>query len=134
MPASSIIRLVSSTCCFVGSSTASMRRMTHIGRMTSGYLPRLKRSRRTSSAIPQMKETILLCVAWSTLPLPLEQLRRMPLEQFPVRPQRRVLRQLDLRSVQSVVALPILELLAKPLPDLEDVVRRDRHVPLVVET
>jgi hypothetical protein len=27
-----------------------------------GYLPRLKRSRRTSSAMPQMKETILLCV------------------------------------------------------------------------
>jgi hypothetical protein len=39
--------------------------MTHIGRITSGYLPRLKRSRRTSSAMPQMKETILLCVAWS---------------------------------------------------------------------
>lgn len=37
-----------------------MRRMTHIGKMTSGYLPRLKRSRSTSSAIPQMKETILL--------------------------------------------------------------------------
>ncbi len=61
--ASSSILLVASTCCFVGSSTASMRRMTHIGRMTSGYLPRLKRSRRTSSAMPQMKETILLCVA-----------------------------------------------------------------------
>jgi hypothetical protein len=42
-----------------------MRRMTHIGRITSGYLPRLKRSRRTSSAMPQMKETILLWVAWS---------------------------------------------------------------------
>jgi hypothetical protein len=56
--ASSILR-VSSTFCLVGSSTASMRRMTHIGRITSGYLPRLKRSRSTSSAMPQMKETIL---------------------------------------------------------------------------
>src|SRR5450759_4666900 len=46
-----------------------MRRMTHIGRMTSGYFPRLKRSRRTSSAIPQRKETILLWVAWSMLAL-----------------------------------------------------------------
>jgi len=46
---------------------ASIRRMTHIGRITSGYLPRLKRSRRTSSAMPQMKETILLWVAWSML-------------------------------------------------------------------
>ena len=27
----------------------------------------LNRSRKTSSAIPQMKETILLCVAWSTV-------------------------------------------------------------------
>ena len=49
----------------VGSSTASMRRITHMGRITSGYLPRLNRSRSTSSAIPQMKEMILLCVAWS---------------------------------------------------------------------
>jgi hypothetical protein len=57
------IFLVSSTFPLVGSSTASMRRMTHIGRITSGYFPRLKRSRRTSSAMPQMKETILLCVA-----------------------------------------------------------------------
>lgn len=47
------------------SRTASRRRSTHMGRMTSGYLPRLKRSRRISSAIPQMKETILLLVAWS---------------------------------------------------------------------
>src|SRR5207237_348196 len=47
------------------SSTASSRRSTHIGKMTSGYLPRLNRSRRTSSAMPQMKETILLWVAWS---------------------------------------------------------------------
>jgi hypothetical protein len=31
-----------------------------MGKITSGYLPRLKRSRRTSSAMPQMKETILL--------------------------------------------------------------------------
>ena len=37
--------------------------------MTSGYLPRLNRSRKTSSAIPQMKETILLWVAWSTVGL-----------------------------------------------------------------
>jgi hypothetical protein len=65
MPASSSIFLVSSTFFLVGSSTASMRRMTHMGRITSGYLPRLKRSRRTSSAMPQMKETILLWVAWS---------------------------------------------------------------------
>jgi hypothetical protein len=34
-----------------------------IGRVTSGYVPRLKRSRRTSSATPQMNETILLSVA-----------------------------------------------------------------------
>ncbi len=65
--ASSSTFLVARTFDFVGSSTASMRRMTHMGRMTSGYLPRLKRSRRTSSAMPQMNETILLCVAWSTL-------------------------------------------------------------------
>jgi hypothetical protein len=36
---------------FGASSTASSRRRTHIGRITSGYLPRLKRSRKTSSAI-----------------------------------------------------------------------------------
>src|SRR6187399_988324 len=65
MRASSSIFLVSSTGFLVGSSTASMRRSTHMGRMTSGYLPRLKRSRRTSSAIPQRKETILLWVAAS---------------------------------------------------------------------
>ncbi len=29
------------------------------------YLLRLNKSRRTSSAMPQIKETILLCVAWS---------------------------------------------------------------------
>lgn len=61
--ASSSLFLVSGTACLVGSSTASMRRITHTGKMTSGYLPRLKRSLRTSSAMPQMKETILLCVA-----------------------------------------------------------------------
>jgi hypothetical protein len=33
--------------------------------LTSAYLPRLNRSRRTSSAMLQMKDTILLCVAWS---------------------------------------------------------------------
>ena len=57
---SSSICLVSSTACLVGSSTASMRRSTHIGRMTSGYLPRRNRSRRTSSAMPQMNETMRL--------------------------------------------------------------------------
>ena len=36
--ASSSIFLVSSTFYLVGSSTASMRRMTHIGRITSGTL------------------------------------------------------------------------------------------------
>lgn len=62
MPASSSIFLVSSTASLAGSRTASMRRSTHMGRVTSGDLPRLKRSRNTSSAMPQMKETILLWV------------------------------------------------------------------------
>ena len=69
MLAWSSISFVSTTAFCVGSSTASSRRKTHIGRMTSGYFPRLKRSRRTSSAIPQRKETILLWVAWSMLAL-----------------------------------------------------------------
>ena len=42
---------------------------TRIGRITSGYLPRLNRSRKTSSAMDQMKETIRLWVAWSILVL-----------------------------------------------------------------
>jgi hypothetical protein len=39
----------------VGSRTASRRRSTVIGRMTSRYFPRTYKSRRTSSAMPQMK-------------------------------------------------------------------------------
>jgi len=50
---------------FLGSRTASNRRNTQIGKMTSAYLPRLNRSHRTSSAIPQINETIFLCVTWS---------------------------------------------------------------------
>ena len=42
----------------VGSSTASSRRMTVIGRITSRYLPRTYTSRSTSSAMPQMKLAI----------------------------------------------------------------------------
>ena len=49
---------MSSTACFVGSSTASRRRSTIIGRITSRYLPRTYRSRSTSSAMPQMKFVI----------------------------------------------------------------------------
>src|ERR1043166_3206453 len=67
MRAFSSIFLVSSTLSLLGSSTASMRLITHIGSITSGYLPRLKRSRKTSSAMPQMKETILLWVVRSIL-------------------------------------------------------------------
>ena len=37
------------------------------GKMTSRYLPRTKRSRRTSSAIPQIRLAILLCCAQSTV-------------------------------------------------------------------
>ena len=44
-------------------STASMRRKTVIGRMTSRYVPRTYRSRRTSSAMPHIKFVILLCGA-----------------------------------------------------------------------
>src|ERR1700730_398419 len=65
MPALSSHSLVSRTALLVGSSTASRRRRTHIGRITSGYFPPLNRSRSMSSAMFQMKETILLCVAWS---------------------------------------------------------------------
>ncbi len=60
-----------STFSLVGSSTASMRRITHMERITSGYLLLLKRSRRASSAMPQMKET-MLCA----LPGPLLDSRR----------------------------------------------------------
>ena len=49
---------MSSTACLVGSSTASKRRRTVIGRITSRYLPRTYRSRSTSSAMPQMKLAI----------------------------------------------------------------------------
>ena len=45
----------SRTCCLVGSSTASSRRMTVMGSITSRYLPRTKRSRSTLSAMFQMK-------------------------------------------------------------------------------
>src|SRR6056297_3022402 len=47
--ASSSICFVSRTAADDGSRTASRRRKTHIGKITSGYLPRLNRSRRTSS-------------------------------------------------------------------------------------
>ncbi|MDB5613773.1 MAG: hypothetical protein JWQ22_1426 [Devosia sp.] len=45
----------------------SMRLMTHIGKITSGYLPCLNRSRSTLSAMPQMNETILLLVVGPTV-------------------------------------------------------------------
>ena len=54
MPASSRAFFMSSTAGLVPSSTASRRRSTNMGRMTSRYLPRLKMSRSTSSAMPQM--------------------------------------------------------------------------------
>ena len=48
---------VSKTLPFVGSSTQSSRRSTVSGRMTSGYLARLKESR-SRSATDQMNETL----------------------------------------------------------------------------
>jgi hypothetical protein len=53
--------LLSSTAHLVGSSTASMRRMTHIGKMTYEDLPHPKRSRGPRRQFPHMKEAILLC-------------------------------------------------------------------------
>jgi hypothetical protein len=50
---------------FVGSRTASSRRMTVMGKMTSRYLPRTYTSRRTSSATFQIKLTMALCCAKS---------------------------------------------------------------------
>lgn len=49
----------------VGSSTASRRRRTVMGRITSRYFPRTKTSRRTSSAMFQIKLVIQLSCAWS---------------------------------------------------------------------
>src|SRR5680860_591191 len=58
---------MSSTDCLVGSSTASRRRNTTIGRITSRYLPRTYRSRSTSSAMPQIKLAIQLSCGESTI-------------------------------------------------------------------
>ena len=55
MPASSSWSFIRRTASFVGSSTASSRRITVIGRITSRYLPRTYTSRSTSSAMPQIK-------------------------------------------------------------------------------
>lgn len=64
MPASSFWNFSSaSTASLVSSSRQSIRRRTNIGRMTSRYFPRTKTSRRQSSAMDQMNETILLWVA-----------------------------------------------------------------------
>ncbi len=49
------------------SSTASRRRSTVIGRITSRYLPRTYGSRRTSSAMPQMKLAIQFRWGWFML-------------------------------------------------------------------
>jgi hypothetical protein len=60
MPALSSDAFMSSTAALVGSRSESRRRKTVIGRITSRYLPRTYRSRRTSSAMPQMKFAIQL--------------------------------------------------------------------------
>ena len=48
IPAASSCAFIARTSCFVGSSTASRRRITVIGRITSRYFPRTYTSRSTS--------------------------------------------------------------------------------------
>jgi transposase len=62
------VSLTSNTAFLVGSSTASRRRSTVIGRITSRYLPRTYKSRRTSSAIAQIKFAIQLKSPFTTPP------------------------------------------------------------------
>src|SRR5690349_6839163 len=58
MPAPASCAFICRTAGFVGSSTASRRRITVIGRITSRYFSRTYTSRSTSSAMAQMKPVI----------------------------------------------------------------------------
>ena len=59
-PAVSNRSFIANTSCLVGSKTASNRRITVIGKITSRYFPRTNTSLKTSSAIPQMKLLIFV--------------------------------------------------------------------------
>jgi len=65
--------------------------------------------------------------------LPLEHLARMPIEELAIGLTRLASKNRDLRATQAVVAVAIIELVAKTLADAEDVVRRDGYVTEIEE-